>query len=155
MAGKPNKPIEYAKEPTGRPSKFTPERRAAIINDISHRIPYELAAEANGISGSTLYEWLKIGKDHIDEGIESDYTMFSEALKRAEMNKVREHNEKIASNVDRWQADAWLLERRWHKHYGANAQLNELNSKLDKLMEIERHEKRSHQESSQEDDQEV
>lgn len=133
MAGKPNPPKEYAKEPTGRPSKFTPERRGSIIDAISHRIPYEMAAEANGISLETLYAWLRTGKEHRDQCIESDYTIFSEALKRAEMTKVREHTDMIAAKPERWQADAWLLERRWHKHFGPNAQVNELNERLDRL----------------------
>jgi transposase len=155
MAGKPNPPKEYAREPIGRPSKFTPERRSSIIDAISHRIPYEMAAEANGISGSTLYEWLKIGNDQREQGMETDYTIFSEALKRAEMTKVREHTDMIAAKPERWQADAWLLERRWHKYFGANAALNELNEKLDKLLDGEKNEKRSYEESSREDDQEV
>ncbi len=155
MAGKPRVPIEYTKEPIGRPSKFTPERRASIIDAISHRIPYEMAAEANGISGSTLYEWLKIGNDQREQGMETDYTIFSEALKRAEMQKVREHTDMIAAKPERWQADAWLLERRWYKYFGANAQLNEMNQKLDQLLDGEKNEKGSHQERSQEDDQEV
>ena len=155
MAGKPNKPIEYAKEPTGRPSKFTPERRAAIINAIARRAPYEFAAEGNGISEATLYSWLETGREHKDEGITSDYSVFLEGIKNAELSRIIEHNEKIASNVDRWQADAWILERRWHKHYSANAQLSELNRKLDQLMEGENHEKRSHQEDRQEDDKKV
>lgn len=156
MAGKPNPPKVYATEPVGRPSKFTPERRTAIIDAISHRIPYEMAAEANGISGSTLYEWLKTGKDQIDQGIESDYTMFSESLKRAEMQKVREHTDMIAAKPERWQADAWLLERRWHKHFGANAALNELNAKLDKLLDGDKkNEDGIKEERRQEDDKEV
>jgi len=134
MAGKPNPPKEYAREPIGRPSKFTPERRAAIIDAVAHRIPYEMAAEGNGICIATLYDWLKTAKEHFDQGIESDYTIFSEGLKRAEMTKVREHVEMIAAKPERWQADAWLLERRWHKHFGPNAQLNEMNQKLDKLL---------------------
>lgn len=133
MAGKPNPPKEYAQETTGRPSKFTPERRGAIIDAISHRVPYEMAAEANGISLETLYAWLRTGKEHRDKNIESDYTIFSEALKRAEMTKVREHTDMIAAKPERWQADAWLLERRWHKYFGPNAQVNELNERLDKL----------------------
>ncbi len=133
MAGKPNPPKQYAREPIGRPSKFTPERRSSIIDAISHRIPYEMAAEANGICLDTLYEWFKIGRQHCAEGIESDYTIFSEALKRAEMTKVREHTDIIAARPERWQADAWLLERRWYKHFGPNAQINEMNQKLDKL----------------------
>lgn len=133
MAGKPNPPKEYAKETTGRPTKFTPERRANIIDAISHRIPYQMAAEANGISLETLYEWLRIGKAHREENIESEYTIFSEALKTAEMTKVRNHMDMIAAKPERWQADAWLLERRWYKYFGPNAQVNELNERLEKL----------------------
>lgn len=140
MAGKPNPPKEYSREPIGRPSKFTEKRRNDIIDAISHRIPYEMAAEANGISLSTLYEWFKIGREHADEGIESDYTIFSEALKRAEMQKVREHCDMIAAKPERWQADAWLLERRWHKHFSANAPLIELNQKMDRLLDGDKNE---------------
>ena len=155
MAGKTKPKIEYAKEPIGRPSKFTPERCAAIVDAIAKRVPYEYAAEGNGICEDTLYEWLKIGKNHRKEGITSPYSDLSESIKRAEMCRIIEHNENIAGHVDKWQGDAWILERRWHKHYSTNAGLNELNSKMDKLMESESHEKRSHQEGSQEDDQEV
>lgn len=141
MGGKPRLPIEYTTEAIGRPTKFTAERCAAIIDAISHRIPYEMAAEANGICEDTLYEWLKIGRTHQRERIVSEYAAFSEALKRAEMTKVRQHMDIIADRPERWQADAWLLERRWHKHFGPNAQLNELNAKLDRLNDgVSKHE---------------
>jgi hypothetical protein len=133
MAGKPNPPKQYARETTGRPSKFTPERRAAIIDAISKRAPYEYAAEANGICEATLYIWMDIGREHKSQGITSEYTIFLEGIKNAELSRIVEHNEKIASNIKRWQADAWILERRWHKHYGANAQINELNQRLAQL----------------------
>ena len=87
MAGKPNPPKEYCVEPTGRPSKFTPERRAAIVNDILHRVPYEYAAQANGIAEKTLYLWLDLGKKHQEEGIDSDYTKFLQDIKGAERFK--------------------------------------------------------------------
>lgn len=124
----------------GRPSKFTPERRSAIIDAISHRIPYEYAALANGICEETLYEWLRIAKAHRNEGIDSDYTQFSEAIKRAEMQRMREHSDMIAAKPKNWQADAWLLERRWPKHYGSNAQVNELNQRLSRLEETDDYE---------------
>lgn len=133
MSGTPQPPKVYAQEGSGRPSKFTPERCASIIDAISHRIPYEMAAEANGICEDTLYEWLKIGRKHHKEGILSEYAIFSEALKKAEMTKVRQHLDIVAERPERWQADAWILERRWYKHFGANAQLNELNKRMDKL----------------------
>ena len=129
----------------GRPSKFTPERRSAIIDAISHRIPYQYAAEANGISERTLYDWLNTAKVHELEGIESDYTEFSQSIKRAEMTRMREHTDMIAAKPERWQADAWLLERRWPKHFGANAQVNELNQRLTNLEGGHTHEERNHQ----------
>ena len=142
MSEKLNKPIEDAKESViGRPSKFTPERRAAIINDIACRVPYEYAAEANGICEDTLYDWLKTGKQHRREGIDSDYSAFSEGVKAAERSRIIEHNTNIAQHVDKWQADAWILERRWYKHYGSNAPLNELNRKLDELAATEHKDK--------------
>jgi transposase-like protein len=122
-------------ESLGRPSKFTPERREAIIDAIRHRIPYEVAAEANGISEETLYEWLRVAKRHEQEGKESEYTLFSEGIKRAEMQKMREHLDVISARPERWQADAWILERRWNQHFGANSQLQELNKRLAKLEE--------------------
>lgn len=129
---------------------FTPERRASIINDISNRIPYILAAEANGICEDTLYEWLKIGRQHLREGIDSEYANFSESIKRAESGKIQQHLDKISENVDRWQADAWILERRWYKHFGANAQLNELNARLDKLEQGEEDARKLHSEEAKE-----
>ncbi len=141
MAGKPQPKKVYKQEGSGRPSKFTPERCKSIIDDIYHHVPYEMAAEANGITLSTLYEWFKIGREHNAQCIDSEYSIFSEALKRAEASRVVMHTSKIADNVDKWQADAWLLERRWHKHFSANAGINELNQKLDTLMDGDKREK--------------
>jgi hypothetical protein len=133
MGSKKNPPKEYCREPVGRPTKFTSERCASIIDAVSHRIPYKLAAESNGICMDTLYEWFKIGRKHNEENIESEYSLFSEALKRAEMQRVRKHTDNISERPERWQADAWILERRWHMYFGPNAQLNELNERLNKV----------------------
>lgn len=138
----------------GRPSKFTPERRAAIIDAIAHRIPYEYAAEANGICEATLYDWLKTARVHHTQGIDSDYTKFSEAIKRVEMTRIREHSDMIAAKPKNWQADAWMLERRWHKHYGPNAQLNELNKRFTLFEQGERKHERDVEETSGEADKE-
>jgi len=140
MGGKPRVPIEYTSEPIGRPSKFTPERRCAIVDAISHRIPYEYAAQANGIAERTLYDWLKMGEEHQQSGIDSDYSTFLQDIKKAEMQRIREHTDMIAAKPERWQADAWILERRWHKHFSSNAQLNELNHRLSKIEQGESNE---------------
>ncbi len=125
--------IKSAPQPEGRPSKFTPERRADIISAISRRAPYQLAAEANGISERTLYCWLEEGVKDVEANIESEYAEFLQAIKRAEMQKVMEHTDMIAAKPERWQADAWLLERRWPAHFGNNVLLKELNERVSKM----------------------
>lgn len=117
----------------GRPDKFTPERRKAIINDISNAIPYEYAAEANGISEETLYAWLRKAKSHYSEGIDTDYTQFSEAIKKAERNRIQSHQQKVSDKEDKWQADAWMLERRWWKHFSSSAPIVDFNKRLKRM----------------------
>ena len=137
MAGKPKKRAPTMQEGSGRPSLFTPERREAILDAIRHRVPYELAANANGICEETLYAWIRQGIAERKEGKLTEHAVFSESIKKAEMVKMREHLDIIAERPERWQADAWILERRWYKYFGPNAQLNELNKRLSKLEEGE------------------
>lgn len=125
--------IKPAPEPEGRPTKFTPERCADIISAISRRAPYQYAAEANGISERCLFYWLEEGARDLDNNVDSDFARFLQSIKRVEMQKIMEHTDMIAAKPERWQADAWLLERRWPKHFGANAQVNELNERLARL----------------------
>ena len=116
-------------------SKFTPERREAILESISNRIPYEIAAEANGICEDTLYEWIKRGRQDLKKGVDSEYSAFSEAIKRTEQEKIREHLEEINENIERWQAQAWILERRWWKHFSPNAPIVDFEKRLKRMEE--------------------
>jgi transposase-like protein len=150
---KASKKPEEQKPRIGRPPLCTPEKRAAIIDAISHRIPYEFAAEGNGVCEATLYNWLICGRRDLKAGLQNEYTLFLEDVKRAEMTRIRQHSDIIAERPERWQADAWLLERRWHKHYGPNAQLNELNRRLDKIEQqgdFSNEEQKGHEETSDE-----
>ncbi len=123
----------------GRPDKLTPQRAAAIVRDIADRIPYQLAAEANGICEDTLYEWIVRGlRDRAEGVVDSKYTKFSEDVKKAERDRVREHVNNIAERPERWQADAWILERRWYRHFGTNSQLMELQKKIERMEEQEK-----------------
>lgn len=134
----------------GRPTKFNPERCAAIVDAISHRIPYELAAEANGIAERTLYYWMDLGYQDQLAGKDTEYSDFLQSIKRAEMTRIREHSDIISARPERWQADAWMLERRWPKHYGNNILLKELNDKMNKMLGAQ-HDSRN-EERSKEDD---
>lgn len=126
---------ENKPNPVGCPPKCTPERLAAILNSVSRRVPYEFAAEANGISEATLYNWLNIGKADREAGNDTPLAKFLEDLKKIEHDKIAHHSDKIDANVERWQADAWLLERRFYKHYGANVHLHELEDRMKQVEE--------------------
>lgn len=119
--------------PVGRPDKFTPARRAAIIDSIANKIPYVLAAEANGICESTLYSWLDTGRKDQQAGIPSDYADFFEAIKSTEQEKIKKLLDVIEKNHKRWQATAWILERRWWKLFSSSAAVIEFNRKLDQM----------------------
>jgi hypothetical protein len=121
------------KNPGGRPSKATPERLQAILLTISKRVPYIIAAEANGICEATLYDWLDTGRQHIAEGIDSDLAKFSESLKKIESELIAKHLKNIDDCVDRWQAQAWLLERRWWRHFTPHGSLKDLSEEIDKV----------------------
>lgn len=125
-----------AANPVGRPSKFTAERIAAILQCINDRIPYELAAQSNGITWQCLYRWMQEGCKDLEHKIDSEKAKFYEAIKRTEVKKIREHLENIHNNIERWQAQAWILERRWHKYFSPNAAVQEINQRLDE-MELE------------------
>lgn len=156
MAGKPQPPKDYIQLGSGRPSKFTAERRASIIKSINKGSPFVLVAEANGIDESTLHAWIATGKMHLKEGIESDYAIFSESIKKAEIDKIESHTDNISDHVDKWQADAWMLERRWYKYYSSSAPIIEMNERLSKLEQGDiKSEKISEQERSQDDDKKV
>lgn len=117
----------------GRPDKFSPDRRKSILHSISRKIPYELSAQANGICESTLYSWLQRGLDDQMNGVESDYAKFLEDLKKVEQEKVSKLLDVIEEQPERWQASAWILERRWWKLFSSNAAVIEFNRKLEQL----------------------
>jgi hypothetical protein len=132
MANKRSRP-HVEPEPLGRPSKFTPERCDKILSAIGAGIPYELAAEANGICEDTLYEWIKLGRQDIRDHKDTTHSRFSETLKNVELSKMRHHLEEIQDKPERWQADAWILERRWWKHFSPNAAVVEFNKRLSRM----------------------
>jgi transposase-like protein len=118
----------------GRPFEtFTPERREAILLSISKRIPYEIAAESNGISERRLYQWIKQGRKDLDNGKCSEHAQFAQAIKKIEEEKMLEHLTVIQAMPERWQAHAWMLERRWWKYFSPNAALVEFNKRLDEM----------------------
>jgi hypothetical protein len=117
----------------GRPHKHTPEKLAAILEAISDRIPYSLAAESNGVSERAFYEWLAQGQEDKSNEIDSDLAKFAQAVKDIERKKIKNHLKKLNRNIKNWQADAWILERRWYKYFGANVHMQEMDERLKRM----------------------
>lgn len=118
----------------GRHSLLTPEVRAIIVEAVATGLPYEMAGWAARICEKTMYTWLKRGQKDIDDNIESEWSLFLQDIKQAEMGRVGKHFNRINKGKKSWQANAWVLERRWRKNFGQDAAIiQELTSRLDSL----------------------
>lgn len=126
------------KDGAGRPPKYNTQLCNKIVASVRKGVPYDMAAYGHGIVPSTFYKWLNEGFADIENGIDSPLAKFSESVKQVEMDKLEGYLAEVEEKPERWQAIAWLIERRWYKYFGSNAQLNELQQRLDKLEELER-----------------
>lgn len=81
-----------------------------VVEAMRLGMTYALAADYVGVSVATLYRWMKVGRE--DE--RSPYREFFDAVKRAQAHNVANHLATItkAAQDGRWQASAWILERR-------------------------------------------
>lgn len=102
----------------GRPTKFTPEVRARIIDALADGNYIETACALADVTYRCFREWVKQGQA---EG-EGEFFQFSQDVTRAmadaeakSIAMVRTHS------ADDWRAAAWILERR-HPDRWANTQ---------------------------------
>jgi transposase-like protein len=108
---------------TGRPTKFTPDTQAAILDALKTGVGIERAAAFAGIHADSLYNWMKQGKEDEDQNVESEHRTFFERLTRARAEvHVRLAGEvRAAATSDRegdWRAAAWMLERLAPEDFG-------------------------------------
>ena len=91
-----------------RPSKYTPETVARIVEALEQGATYEAAAAHAGISYETFNAWRK------------GFPEFPEAVKKAEAKAELHWLEQIetAAAEGAWQAAAWRLERRYPARWG-------------------------------------
>lgn len=92
---------------TGRPTKFTPVIREAILQAIRMGNTRASAAEATGIHRDTLHTWTE------------RFPAFSDAIKEAEAYAEQEAVKAIVSQFHhQWTAAAWYLERKHPDEWG-------------------------------------
>lgn len=101
-----------------RSEKINPELVSAICEDIAKGFSYEKAALNNGISASTFFRWLKLGKTTDSDPI---YQHFAKEVKAASEFSEDEALQIVrsAATIGRnWKASAWFLEKRFPDKYG-------------------------------------
>ncbi len=100
----------------GRPSKFTADRRAAILKNLETGVSREVASRASGVDPETLRRWIRKGEDAA-KGL---YHQFATDVIKAESVAVVDMVQVIhdASQRGDWRAAAWWLERRRPADWG-------------------------------------
>jgi hypothetical protein len=108
------------KRKVGRPSKFTPEVRAAILASLSYGCTMEGAADAAGINVDSLYTWLARGR-RLGRG---PFHAFSDAVQVALGESENSLVAMIrAAGPEDWKAALALLERRWPSRWALGTQI--------------------------------
>jgi hypothetical protein len=101
-----------------RPTKLTPHVHACIIHSIKEGAYLDVAAEAAGVSASTVRAWIRrVEQDPDDCGPEfvEFHTAYKKARAEAELDAVRV----VLNAAPRsWQAAAWYLERTSPERWG-------------------------------------
>lgn len=105
----------------GRPTKLTPKVQERIGKAIEDGLPYETAARLAGVSYDSFNRWLHDG----EAGIEP-YCKFYKHIKECEakgeeelLNRIKE----TGASGKAWQANAWILERRYPERYAKSEKL--------------------------------
>jgi hypothetical protein len=112
-----------------RPSDLTPILQGLIAESVSKGLPPEVAAQAAGITGRTYYRWMARGREDEEAGnSDSPHAQFCQAVKEAEataqgllLETIRTTSEMGGPHTPKWQAAAWILERRWPRLYSTHA----------------------------------
>ena len=95
----------------GRPTKYTPEREAAIMEALSLGLSKITACKAAHISDETLRNW------------ELVIPGFLEKMGSAEYQAIRRNISLVQAAASRsWQAATWFLERKLPKEFGTKTE---------------------------------
>lgn len=102
----------------GRPSKLTRTVQARIVEALEGGNTRRAAAAAAGVDASTMRRWMKRGEDG-----DTDFRAFCAAVKKAESVCQKRCLDLInsAAAAGKWQAAAWVLERRWPESWARRA----------------------------------
>jgi hypothetical protein len=114
-------------------TKFNPERCDAILSSIADNVPNKYAIKAAGICEEKFYKWINQGEEDLKNDRDTPKARFCIAFRKIEHDTMRQQLIAISQTPQRWQAHAWILERRWWREFSPNGPLKELAKKIDRL----------------------
>ena len=126
MTNKPRRPV-------GRSTKYTPETVAEIVKAIREGCSQDDAALLAGVSRTTFYAWVS-EKPEFSDAVEKAHADF----KRANVAAIRAAGMKAKDGKldGSWQANAWLLERKYPEEF---AQKRQITVKLELVERLQKH----------------
>jgi transposase len=110
--------------PPRRYTKRPEEVQKLFVEAMSLGMTVRLACEYSGISETTYYDWMARaeGRQHPSRGKgKPEHVAFAEAVKKATSKSAATLLARIrraAEEPSKWQAAAWLLERRYPGEFG-------------------------------------
>jgi hypothetical protein len=131
-----NPPTVSEENPIGRPPKITDVDIIQTIIDtmVDDLGTQAMAAHRAGITEKTFYNYMNKGKEIMARREEDPsyqmsawddyYVAFVQAVQDAEDEIKRRHLENIEQHsITKWQASAWILERRWPEEFSLRTEV--------------------------------
>jgi transposase-like protein len=95
-----------------RPTKFTPQTIERLLKSLRLGATHKIACEAAGISDGIFYRWMRQGNEANGNPEKVKFVKLVKAATASHAEQCLAVILKAATQEKRWQAAAWLLERR-------------------------------------------
>lgn len=105
----------------GRKTKLTPETVKAVTDAIREGSTQDDAARLAGIARTTFYEWMN-AKPEFADAVQKAHADFKraqvKAIRAAGIRAKKDAHGEVIGTEGSWQANAWLLERKYPEDFG-------------------------------------
>ncbi len=123
-SARPDQGPDRARRRRGRPDTITEEIIAKFFKSFRTGLAIERCADVIGVPHTTLWDWLKRGREHQRAGKNTLYAQFAADFTRedAELEQRLAAQVQLAGAKD-WHAPAWILERRYRDRWSPKLDL--------------------------------
>lgn len=105
--------------------KITTQVHEIIVHGTLNGLTRRFCAASAGIDDTTLYGWLKDGREHLENGKDTPYANLARDVAKAEHENAARLMRLIEdAAVKDWKAASWILERRYKDDYGKKFEIH-------------------------------